>query len=76
MQKTDLARLPSAVDVSRFATAIIGLAYTDWREGRKEYHRTGAELTELFTDNSRVFHQRMASGIYNNALRTFACGDR
>lgn len=76
MPRVDLATTPHRLDMHRFATEIIDLAHGDWIAGKKQGHRTGEELVSLLTINARGLHRRMASTIYNSAIRTFECGNR
>lgn len=51
-----------------FAVSVVGLACRDHRE--KYRRRSGKEIIEATCSQSRIFHKRMASGIYNQTRQT------
>lgn len=57
-------------DVRRFVVAVTGLAVRDFHNGGKQYARTGKEIVTEVGASHRIFHRKMASGIYNNTIAT------
>lgn len=60
-------------DIRRFVVAVVGLAAQDHRTKHKS--RSGGEITRYTTSNGRIFHERMATGIYNNTRHTLEIFD-
>ena len=72
--KPNLADKPTPEAVRKFVSALVGLAWQDFRQGRKQYSRTGQELVDLCAGSHRGFHVGMASSIWNKSLWTFQSG--
>jgi hypothetical protein len=60
-------------DIRSFVTAVVGMAAEDHRMKRRS--RSGREITLYTTSGGRLFHERMASGIYNNTRHTLELFD-
>jgi hypothetical protein len=56
-------------DVRAFVVAVVDLAGEDHRIGRRK-GRTGIEITRMICGPSRLFHEAMATGIYNKTRDT------
>jgi hypothetical protein len=61
-------------DLRDFVNAVTELAIND-HKFKPNVRRSGSEITGLTTDQCRIFHQRMATGIYNNARATLRLMD-
>lgn len=73
MTKPNLAD-PTPDDVRNFVVAVVGLAIRDWTLGAKR--KSGAEIVGITAGQYRIFHERMATGIYNQTIRTMECAGR
>lgn len=64
----------SEEDIRDFVVAVVGLAAKDHRDDH--FHRSGEEILNWVCGPSRIFHARMATGIYNNTRKTMVLMDR
>ncbi len=62
-----------ADDIRRFVANVTNLAIEDYRTGNR---RNGLEIVTDTAGESRIFHQRMATGIYNMTRNTLELMDR
>jgi len=68
-------------DIRQFVTAVVGLAVKEHREGvsagvETTNLRSGNQIANLVgADNRRIFHDKMASTIYAQTIKTLRCFD-
>ncbi len=63
-------------DIRQFVVAVAGLAVAHEYNNVREGLWTGLDLCRELTNGHRIFHRRMATGIYNNTRQTMRCFGR
>lgn len=66
----------TAEDIRQFVVAVAGLAVDHEANHVRDGLWSGQDLCRELTSQSRVFHRRMATGIYNNTRQTMRLFNR